>query len=350
MAFRLKLGGKILAALLTLSPGYAVHAQAPAAKSGDSFAFALPTGNTATLLIYLADALGEFKKQDVDVTVRDKLGTNASTYIASGQADATFFGVGVPLLVAAQGKPTTIFYGLAGGAVSAMVMGAPGKIDSFDKLKADKNCRIAGFTPGTSNWGDGQIFKKRSGLNCDLVAYHSVAAQVGAVVSGQTSALIGDFTSFASAVAEQKVVPIVNTANHEESHKYFGEDHMIAGLWGLSDNFKAKRSAVEKVVKSLDAVGAWMNGKSNEEIATILGGFENYKNLPPQILAADVGYSRAFLWLGSRKGYVTPEAWKATLKEVEEWGIPNYDSGNPVFAYDQRVNMSYYTAAIGEPK
>lgn len=322
-----------------------------AVATPDTFAFAFPTGNTSTFLAYIAEGIGEFKKLGVTVTIHDRLGTNANAYVVSGQADSTFSGTGTPLLVAAQGKPTSVFYAFGGGGLSGALMGVSGKSDTVGKLKADPNCRIAGFSPGTSGAGNQNIFKRSAALdNCQFVAYPTVAAQIGAVVSGQVDAAMGNYTSFASAVAEGKLTVIVNPSDPEQAKKYYGDDYIESLFWGLSSRLQEKRSAVAKVIKGMDSAARWLEGKSDADAAAILYSFDNFKTYQLADLVTNMKYSRAFLWRGSTRGYITGEQWDRSLKGVGEWGIPNYDSKNPAFVYDQRVDMSYYRAALGTAK
>jgi ABC-type nitrate/sulfonate/bicarbonate transport system substrate-binding protein len=303
----------------------------------------------ADVLTYIAQAKGYFTQQGVKVNIVDNTGANTSSLVVSGKLDIALYSAPTALIVAGQGKPTSIIYGLGGESQGASLFGATGKVTSIDKLKALKSCRIATYPPGSNTYGAAVFYKQKYGLKCDLVPFQDPGSQLGALESGRADVIVGSYPNYAGAVGQKKIVAIIDTRDPKQRADAIGTDYVTVVYFGLTDKLKSKSAAVAKFLKAVNQSVDFAKQSSPQAIADLLKQFTVFGSLTPEGRLTTVSSILPYLLGGSQDGYITPDQWSLALKNYGTWGLPKFDPNAAVNSLQQRVDMSYYKNGIGAP-
>jgi ABC-type nitrate/sulfonate/bicarbonate transport system substrate-binding protein len=320
----------------------------PSAQGSSSLTVGIPAV-AADVLTYVAQANGYFKQQGLKVNIVDNTGANTASLLVSGKLDIALYSAPTALLISGQGKPTSVIYGLGGESQGASVFGAAGKVTSMSRLASMKSCRIATYPPGSNTYGAAEFYKQKYGLKCSLVPFQDPGSQLGALESGHADAIVGSYPNYAGAVAAKKIVTIIDTRNPTQRAQALGVDYVTVAYFGMTSVLKSKRPAVTKFLKAINQSVQYVKGKSGAQIATLLNQFSVFGGLTPSVRLTTVSSIIPYLLTGSDDGYITPSQWKLALQKYGTWGLPSFTPSASTNSYAQRVDMSYYTAAIGKP-
>jgi len=334
--------------LTLIAMGLALGAGIPTVHAQESLVVAMPTIGS-DILHYAAIRKDIFKQRGVNVTMLDNTGANTASLVVSGQADIALFAATVPLIIAGQGKETSIIYGIGGAGIGGSVVGDGKKVNSMEDLKTANPCRIATFPAGSVAYGFAALFKDNLKLNCELIPFSDPPSQLGALLSGRAEAIVGSYTNFATTVADGKAKLIMDSRDPEQRRKYIGPEFPEAVMFGLTDKLKAKSDAVVRYLKGLDDTYKLLKGSTDAQMADILTGTPALAGRSKQQLQSDVASIRHYVTKGSTDGYIAKSQWDIGLQRYALWGVPGFNSALPRNAYDARVDMSYYVKAIGKP-
>src|SRR3712207_2830935 len=108
---RRRLHGAVAAGVvLSLTLSACGGSDADGGGSGGSDTLTVASGAAVPLFgpTYLAESLGYFEEEEVDVDIMDNTGANTGNFIASGEADIAVWTLAVPVTLAIQGKQTSI--------------------------------------------------------------------------------------------------------------------------------------------------------------------------------------------------------------------------------------------------
>ena len=335
------LSGLVAAASLA---GFSTHVQAADA----TLKIAMPT-IASDFLHYYAVQKGTFKKHNIDLTVLDNTAANTASLVVSGQADIALFSSSVPLLVAGQGKATSIIYGIGGGGLGGAVLGDGKKVKVLEDLKTVSPCRIASFPTGTVAYGYAAYYKSMMQLNCDILPFTDPPSQIGALLSGRADAIVGAYSNFVSTLAEGKAVLVLDTRDDAQRAKYVGQEYPESVMWGLSDTLKAKPDVIATYLKVLDETFKEVMAMPEAQVADVLANVAVYKGRTAEQIRTDVAAQKAYMTKGSTRGYISKAQWDLALQRLTLWGVPGYDPAQPRNAYEQRIDMSYYEKGVGKP-
>jgi NitT/TauT family transport system substrate-binding protein len=327
-------------------------ASSPGSGSGSAKVETLTLGIPSVasdVLSYIAQAKGYFTQQGVKVDIVDNTGANTSSLLVSGKLDIALYTAPTALLVAGQGKPTSIIYGLGGASQGASMFGGAGKVTSIDKLKAMSSCRIGTFPPGSNTYGGASFYKQKFGLKCDLVPFQDPGSQIGALEAGHLDAIVGSYPNFAGAVVEKKLVTIIDTRSPKQRTAAIGQDYVAVTYFGLTAALKSKRDAVAKFLKAVNQSVAFAKQSSPQAIADLLKRFTVFGSLTPEVRLTTVSSILPYLLGGTDQGYITNDQWSFALQRYKLWDLDKYDPAAAANSRDARVDMSYYTTAIGTP-
>jgi ABC-type nitrate/sulfonate/bicarbonate transport system substrate-binding protein len=314
-----------------------------------SLSIANPT-IASDLLDYVAKSKGFFDKAGVDVTIVDQFpASSTASYVVSGKADIAIFAGVTPLVVASQGQPTSIIFGLGGGGQGGMVIGKPAGISSLAELRSKQSCRIGTFAPGSSAYGWAAVYRLEFHLNCDLVPFADAASQAGALAADRVDALVGSYPNFASLVTQNQAKILIDTRNLVQRKKYTGPLFPEVVIWGLTSTLQSKRPAVVAYLKALAATDAYVQKASTADLVAVLKSYPEFNGLSDEVLGITASTIKAYLLQGGTQGFITPTQWKLGLTRYANWGVPGFDATSPSHVYGQRVDMSYYKAALGDP-
>ena len=119
-----------------------------------------------------------------------------------------------------------------------------------------------------------------------------------------------------------------------------------SGLWGMKDNLQKKRPAMEKLMRALKRVEQYIKTTSNEAVAAEVIKHPDFKTYKPDAIARQVEAEKTFWYPDS--GYVRQSNWANALTYYK-YGLPFIDHANKLYSYEERVDMSYWIAAFGQP-
>lgn len=307
--------------------------------SNDSLTVAVATARPVFGQPYIAETTGCFKKEGVDVKILDTTGSNTTTLVASGQADLGMLGAGAPLILAKQGKPTTIVYAHAGGGAGAVLVGGK-DVKSIDDIKGK---RIGVLGQGSSTYGFAVKYDKDLGLDADLVPLTDAASITAGLGSGRIAAATGSLTDYRPLVDKGVATVLIDPADPAQKKKYVGADYPEGATFGITDNLQSKKSAVQKVLKCYVEAGQFVKDHSDQEVAAELRKSDVFKAIPEADLAKAVAIDRTFL--APNGGNISNSNWDYGLTQYGTWGIDGFDAKDPTYSYDKRVDMSYLDAA-----
>jgi len=124
------------------------------------------------------------------------------------------------------------------------------------------------------------------------------------------------------------------------------QNTVSSGLWGMKDNLRQKRPAVEKLMRALKRVEQFIKTATPEQVAAELIKHPDFKTFTPEAIARQVAGEKLF-WFPDG-GYIRNSAWPGTLAYYK-FGLPFIDAGNKLYTWEERVDMSYWISANGQP-
>jgi len=301
------------------------------------------------LLTYLAQAQGYFEEENVEVTIQSDTQANTTPLVVAGQADIGAFATTGPLAAAQQGADTSVIYATGAGGLGGTTVGDGESVRSVEDLRGLSDCRIGTFPQGTSSFGYGQLYVDRLDLQCELVPLQSAAAEVGALASGRVNAIVGGYAFFVETIAERNAPVIINTLEEQDRQRYIGEPFLEVAYWGVSSNLEDKRESVVRYLRAIDRARQLLTSASVEELTPIVSQIEEFSQFPPDQLQAVIQSFKTYTPLAGRNGFIDQPQWTFATERYTLFGIPGYDSESPEVSYEQRIDMSYFTEALGEP-
>lgn len=328
------------------SSGSSATAAAASAPSTINLTFAESVPTPAAPQIELATALGIFKKVGLNVTPL-YVGGNIASDVVAGRAQIGNLGAAGIVSIAQAGKPTTAVWASLGNAIAGMMVTRSG-ITSLSQLKSMSNCKFAGLTPGTSNYGWGAFYIQKLGLHCKHVAYGSDPAIVGACVSGQADACTGLADEYGPLDKAGKVNILIDTRNAADRAKYLGSSFSDVVYWGMTNWIKANPTAVERFVKAMVLTDKAMQSTPIPQLAALLHKNPHFATFSLSQIESDMMNDHAYTNTPDH-GYISEKNWNTGLVDEATWGIQGFDPKAEVSSYKARVDMSYYEKAAGGP-
>jgi ABC-type nitrate/sulfonate/bicarbonate transport system substrate-binding protein len=317
-----------------------------AAPSTINLTFAESVPTPAAPQVELATALGIFKQVGLKVTPL-YVGANIASEVVAGKAQIGNLGAAGIVSIAQEGKPTTAVWASLGNAIAGMLVTKKG-INSISQLQSMKSCKLAGLTPGTSNYGWGAHYIQTLGLHCTHVDYNSDPAIVGACTSGQVDACTGLATEYAPLAAAGKVNILIDTRKPADVQKYIGASFSDVVYWGLSSWIKSNPTAVNRFVKAMYLTDKALYSTPITKLAELLHQNKNFATYSMAELVSDLKSGVAY-YNTPDHGYISESNWNTGLKDEASWGIKGFDPNAEISSYKARVDMSYYDTAAGGP-
>lgn len=299
---------------------------------------------------YLAEELGYFKENGVTVN-QQVVGANVPAMVTSGQADLGFYALPAVMLAASKGQPMKVIRvngGLQGGALLA----DPEKYPDVESLRGAKDCTMVSFPPGTSNYGYTLHLKEVLGMDCKVNGLATAPLQLGAIANGSAQLATGSAPTFAGATQEGQLKLLINPADQAQRDEFYPESWRFGegGYFGVGPNLEKKKGAVVAFMKSIQQADEWMRDHSDQEVAQMLiKADKGFADVGEAALVPSVAYVRELSQVGNAQGYVGPDTWDLTVKGYESFKLQGYDGADPAYAYDSIIDMSYWTAANGQP-
>lgn len=343
---RVAASAMLVVALLGASTACAAPSAPPDASEGPEGELTLTVAQAVAQVnngpVYLAQTLGYYEEEGVDVTILDATGANTTTIVASGQADLGDLGPGGPLLMTKQGRPTTIVYQQLDAGAAAYLFAKP-DTTSIDELKG---ARFGTFSVGSGTYGFAYQFNESQSLGLELVPFQASSAISAAIVSGQVAAGNGNFTDFANEIAAGELHLLIDPNDPAQREKYVGREYPAGVTFGLVDTVAQKADAVTAFLRARNRALEWMQSATPEEVATELRKSTVYAAYEQDAL--EVAVERGMVFVSPNQGRIDDDTWEYALTKYANWGLDGFDPSDPMYAYDQRVDMSFLDAVLEE--
>jgi ABC-type nitrate/sulfonate/bicarbonate transport system substrate-binding protein len=325
----------LTALIAAAAPAWAAEPAEPASLSVAVFA-----ANAAFAHVYLGESEGYFKKEGVSVTLQSNTGSNTLNVVVSGQTDLGMIGAGAPLLAAKEGKPTSIIYAHVGNANGGTVVARSG----FNTLDAIKNVGATGI--GSSSYGFCNYYKQTKQTQWNVVVLQDVPTMLAALKSGRIDGACNNVANFRPLIDSKEVHIVVDTRDPAAREKYLGKDYPEAAIFGITSNLQTKRPAVIAFMKAVGAADKFLHTQSARAVAESLHKLSVFSTIPVEAIEMQVTDNKPYF--SPNAGYISPAVWEFAITQYNTWGLA-VDPKDSTFAYDKRVDMSYYDAALGKP-
>ena len=318
----------IAATLLALVLAGGAQAQTPEKKD-----VKLGVGGANSLYylpLALAERLGHFKEQGLNVEVNDfKGGSQSLNALVSNSVDVVTGAYEHTLRMQVKGQAI----------VAAIELGRyPGitlavKKDRMDKIKsiADlKGARIGVTAPGSSTNMIAQFLMVKAGLKADDASFIGVGAGPGAVAAvrkGELDAISNIDPIIAMLEASGDAVVMADTRTTEGATKVFGGTMSAAVLYFRKDFIDRNPNTVQALVNAFYKTLRWIDRATPEQIAD---------NVPPEY------------WLGDKPLYI--RAAKANYEIYSRDGIVSEGSQKRSIAFLQQFDKEMAAATFDPGK
>jgi NitT/TauT family transport system substrate-binding protein len=362
-AYRARKRRTMVAALIAVAAGAGLTACGSSSSSGDSSAgagsgtakqktYSITVADPSPIVdfapLYIAQQQGLFKKEGVDVKILTGPVTNTVSFVVSGQADLAMFTPAVALQTAAKGEDVKAIYG--GAALpNGALMSSP-KIKTIADAQKLGSCKLATASPGSLTYANAVAYKKALGLKCDLAIVPTIPALAAGVQSGQYQLATGVLTT---ALQVQKAGGhlLLDPRTAAFKAKYEPKpQYPETVLFGVGKHLSQNREAIVRFLKAFhEAEAALAGGQTSDQLAKSLLQDPVFKGQAASLLTTNLSFLKSYFnaGFGGGPGFIGPGAWSTMLQALSGWSLPNYDPSAGTNAYDQRVDMSYYNAAVG---
>jgi len=314
--------------------------------SGDSAPLTLTVAQAASQInnapVYLAQTLGYYEEEGLDITILDATGANTTTLVASGQADLGDLGPGGALLMTKQGRPTTIIYQQLDAGAGAYVFAKP-DVQSIDEVRGQ---RFGTFSVGSGTYGVANVLSTRQGLDFDLVPLQNSSAISAAIVSDQVAAGNGNYSDFANDVESGKLHLLIDANDAAQREKYVGDPYPAGVTFGLVDTVDKKSDAIVAFLHARNRALEWMQESTPEQVATELRKSAAYATIDEKALI--VAIERGLEFVSPDQGRISDSTWEYALTQYAVWGLDGFDASDPMYGYEERVDMSLLDEALAE--
>lgn len=322
-----------------------------------------PNANFAP--VFVAKSAGIFSKYGLNVNILENTGANTLNLLVSGQADITLYATPNPLLLAAQGQPTTVFMNGLRDSGAALIGNQ--SITTTAQLKAlGDNCHITTTAPGSQAYGYAFEYTHIAKLGlqqCKIEAAPSNAVAVARLASGQVQAAVLPL-AFAITFVNQVGAHILISPNVPGYRKSLGLPEFISSVYfGLTSTIEAKRPLIIRFIKAINDTNKLLVPKNLETLTKYLQPFDSFKSVDFKTLRTSLQFIISYMGPGanyasrtaikkhpnaltSNPGYVPASAWNTSLQQIALWGLANFDPNAASNQYRARVDMSYLTQAL----
>jgi ABC-type nitrate/sulfonate/bicarbonate transport system substrate-binding protein len=288
--------------------------------------------------IYLLELLGYAKDEGLDYSVKTVF-ANTLNLVVAGEGDLAVIGLSSALVPAREGKETSIVYSLATGLATGFVAGT-------QKIKSIKDCtRVSTSMAGSAVYSATIAYKNMTNAPYSVLQLGDPAQIVPSVLSGGSDCAVSALGILQSGL-DNGMHLIVDPRVPSTIPPGTVQDTIGTGFWGMKDSLQKKRPAVEKLLRAMKRVHQYIRTTPTSEVAALLVKHEQYKAFKPDVALRQLEQEKLF-WFPN-DGYFPSSYWAPTLKYYQ-YGMPFIEPGNKLYAWESRVDMSYWIAANGQP-
>ena len=230
-------------------------------------------------------------------------------------------------------------YAIASGLSTGFMAASP-------KVKSIADCtRVSTSRAGSAVYSSAVAYRNFGGGKFTILELGDPAQIVPSVLSGGSDCAVSAIGVLQPGL-DQGLHLIVDPRNPATVPPNTIQGTFGSGLWGMKDNLQKKRPAMEKLMKALKRVEAFIKASSNETVAAELLKHPDFKTYKPDAIAKQVEGEKTFWFPDS--GYVRSTYWPGALTYYK-YGLPFIDHANKIYSWEARVDMSYWIAAFGQP-
>jgi NitT/TauT family transport system substrate-binding protein len=308
----------------------AVGAQAQAPERKDVTLGVGGANSLYYLPLALADKLGYFKEQGLNVEINDfKGGSQSLNALVAGSADVVTGAYEHTLRMQVKGQPIVAVIEL--GRYPGISLAV--KKDRADRIRtpADlKGARVGVTAPGSSTNMLVQYLMVKAGLKPDDASFIGVGAGPSAVAAmrkGEIDAISNIDPMIAMLEAAGDVVIMAETRTTEGTTKVFGGSMSAGVLYTRKDFIDKNPNTVQALVNAFYKTLRWLDKASPEQVAD---------NVPKEH------------WLGDKALYIA--AVKASLQIYSRDGLVSADSQQRSIAFLKQFDKEIAAATIDPAK
>jgi ABC-type nitrate/sulfonate/bicarbonate transport system substrate-binding protein len=340
-----------LALLAAACSSSASSTQAPASAGSSgaaplSLTVGIPAVSTVFTDLYYGIQEGYFKKAGLNLTVQN-VGSNGPDLLAAGKIDLFVNGLGTPLSMTAQGKPTTVVFATLGaGDSGAVTVTKKSGITNIMQLSGQ---RVAVQGVDGSSYGWGQIYSNyvvdHGGSKFNIVSVGTAPEIVQGLMAGQYSAAVITGGFFSQEVADGTASYLVNpsTSAGAKYIAFAGGLYPEAGWFGLKSSLPQKKEAVARFLAALGAANTAVHAASTASLGATLHSNQDWAATPASTIAREVSYDLQFM--DPSEGNITSSDWTSLLAHLKFWNISGLNLSGSAVQYGNTVDMSYLNEA-----
>jgi ABC-type nitrate/sulfonate/bicarbonate transport system substrate-binding protein len=334
----------LLALLAACSSAASQDPTATAGKSGSPGSGSVSTLtvsesgiNLAAAPAFLAQKLGYFNDQNLNVQFTID-GANYLDDVVAGRADLGIGSVGGALIPVSQGQDTTVILAAASMLISAYVVGTQG-VTNVSQCKT-----IATGSVGSGYYGASYQYESLLNEKWEIVPYSDQTSMVAAVVGGHDNCGVMTEQLAQSAVQEHKLNVLVDP-RAQTAIKGFPQNLGNTAIFGMTSHLPSIRNQVVAFLKG------WMEGldyiksHTSAQVVQVLQS-DNDKNwgaFKAAQLASSLDYLRPMIGVTP----ISASTWASNLEFQHLSGLTYVNETDSKWSYAQRVDASYYEAAVG---
>lgn len=338
-----------LVALLAACASSGSSAPTSASSSGDApinLTVGIPAVSTVFTDLYYGIQKGYFNKAGLNLTV-ENVGSNGPELLAAGKIGLFVNGLGTPLSMTVQGKPTTVVFATLGaGDSGAVTVTKKSGITNIMQLSGQ---RVAVQGVDGSSYGWGQIYSnyvvQHGGSKFNIVSVGTAPEIVQGLMAGQYAAAVITGGFFSQEVANGTASYLVNPSTPAGAKyvAFAGGAYPEAGWFGLKSALPQQKEAVARFLAALGAANTAVHAITAANLGTILHANPDWAATPAATIALEVSYDLKFMDPSS--GNISPADWTSLLAHLKFWNVSGLDLSSAAVQYGSAVDMSYLNEA-----
>lgn len=284
---------------------------------------------------YLAETLGYAEEEGLNLSVKS-VDANVLNIIVSGQADVGEIGSGTALVPVKDGKDTAIIYALGSGSATGFMAAIDG-IDSPDQCT-----NVATHKAGSSAYSSAASYNEALDAGWAIQEYGTPTDVVASVLSGRNDCAVSSLGILTPGLSEGLHLIIDPDKDPGSVPPGSVQGALGVGLWGMKENLDSKRDAVVKLVKATNRVKEYLASTDPHKVAEALVKHSDFETNDVDRLAANIAAETGLLFPDD--GAILADNWPTTLR-FYGWGNADIDPDDELWAFERRVDTSYFDAA-----
>ena len=276
------------------------------------------TGQIGYVTATLADRLGYYRQEGLDVTINNfQGGTKSVEALVGGSVDAVVGAYDNAVILQAKGVYLTAIFTFVQhyGYVFGM---PPEPAASYHSPKDLKGLKIGVTAPGSSTESLVRILLGKAGLSFDDIASIGVGSgrsAVAALVTGRIDALVTGDPDATRMGLDKQFVALVDTRTTEGMDYVYGGEAAGAGSLVMESFIAAHRDIVQSYVNALYRAQRWLIAATPDQIAA---------SVPESYWGGDVALYKAALAANhdsfTQDGRTTGQKAKVTMDSMVQAG------------------------------